>query len=196
MKALSLLTFALFLAPLLVHGQLNTREIAELRKNTKIPATDTVRNSPSTGLPKSPKLRVFLAVSTPGSDKKWMRERLVEWNRDHGNSDGTVEEVSKPTDADLIFVQYNSMRSKFVESSSARLITRSDAKPGQKSVDLDLNPYEVDSLALPIYSYLMLREDDLWTVLYSDVEASDPNKQIRNPVRRLLGAFEEKMRSR
>lgn len=189
-----LLTFIVLL-PTLAVGQLTAREIAELRAKLRVPDADKVRTYPGADLP-SGKLRVFLAVTAPGDDRKYFRKRLDEWNRDHGARHGHVEEVDSVQDADVVLTQFMSTTSKVVETSNVRLGSPGATPPSSTSIGIGPVKRGVESIDLPVYSYLVVREGPLWTIVYSKVEPIETSRQHSNPTLSLWSAFDSKMRSR
>lgn len=190
---LTLLLSLVVLLPTLAVGQLTTREIKDLRAKLKLPDSDKVRNQPTIDFPDNKKIRVFLAVTTPGSDQKYFRKKLAEWNQERAAQFGEVEEVSSVNDADVVLTQFMSTISKVVETTSV-----GSGMPGTSfpSVGLGSPRRRVEPIDLPIYSYLIVREQPLWTIVYSHVEASDTARQHSNPTLRLWSAFDTRMRSR
>ena len=181
---------ALFVSAGATFGQLTDREIGEMRKSVGVPGQDQVRTSKIARLPNQNLTKVFFSVKTEDGELKRLKKRIAEWNLD--NAPLRIEETAKLEDAEIVVVHFVSERTKIVEEASLKVGL------GQGGVLSNNAPHlgrgdGFRTLELPIYSYLIKRDDTVWTILYSGVETTDLSKQRFDPGTKLWRSFVEKI---
>ena len=195
MKKIFAVTVFLFLAVQTGFAQLNDEEITNLRKQVKISDTDTIRVNQREGFSSVDTLKVFLTIERNGSVKKYFEKWIKEWNEKDGDQYGKLEQVNDISKADIVLSQFVSNKVKRVSEAGIR--AGKYPTPGQPKVNANVGTgVGYASLKLPVYSYLIKRQNGIWTILYGGVETSIPNEQLFNPEFALWNAFDEKMKNR
>jgi hypothetical protein len=173
-------------------GQLDDDEIGNLRKHIKISDKDIVRINESAGLDSDNTLRVYLAIDRKGDERKSFEKWIKEWNKKDSGQYGKLEQTDDISQADVILVQFVTTRAKRV--GETRVGVKNIPLSGQsqpKKMKVGAGTDYV-SLQLPVYSYLLKREDNMWTVLYGSVETSINGEQMFNPETDLWKAYSKK----
>ncbi|MDQ3749475.1 MAG: hypothetical protein M3367_10775, partial [Acidobacteriota bacterium] len=111
---------------------------------------------------------------------------------------GKLEVVKDISKADVVLTQFVSTRIKRVGEASVSVgnIPSPRQSISQKTKVKVNNEVGYKSLSPPVYSYLVSREDNVWTIIYQDVESSLPDEQLFNPELRLWRHFKEEMKAR
>ena len=189
MKRIFAISFFIFSAFQIGFAQLEDNEINSLRKHVKLSDKDVVRVNERQSLNFDTTLKVYLAIDRPGDEKKYFEKRIKEWNEKDGAQYGKLEQVSDISQADIILAQFVETRTKRVGETSVSV--KNIPLPGQadaKNVRIG-NGAGYVSLKLPVYSYLLKREGNIWTVLYGGVETSIYGDQLTNPEVDLWNAY-------
>ncbi len=182
-----------------VFAQSDEKEVINLRKQIKIPDKDILRSNENAKLPAGDSLKIFLAIKRSGSEAKHFEKWVEEWNKEDGDKYGKLEIVKDILKADVVLTQFISTgRIKQVGETSVsvgNIPSPGQSIPPKTKVKVN-NEVGYKSLSLPVYSYLISREDDVWTIIYQDVESSLPDEQLFNPELRLWRTFKEEMKAR
>ena len=181
-----------------VFAQTDKKEVINLRKQIKIPDKDILRSNENAKLPAGDSLKIFLAIKRSGSEAEHFEKWVDEWNKEDGDKYGKLEIVKDISKADIILTQFVSNRIKQVGEASVSV--GNIPSPGQSisskpKIKVN-NEVGYKPLPLPVYSYLITRENDVWTIIYQGVESSLPNEQLFNPELRLWRTFKEEMKAR
>ncbi|MDQ3063182.1 MAG: hypothetical protein M3R14_10045 [Acidobacteriota bacterium] len=181
-----------------VFAQSGEKEVINLRKQIKIPDKDILRSNENAKLPAGDSLKIFQAIKRSGSEAEHFEKWVEEWNKEDGDKYGKLEAVEDISKADVILTQFVSSSIKQVGEASVKVgnIPSPEQSISQKTKIKVKNEVGYKPLPLPVYSYLITREDDVWTTIYQDVESSLPNEQLLNPELRLWRAFKEEMKAR
>jgi hypothetical protein len=195
---LVILTLVVFLSTALsVSAQLKDYEIKNLRKQINISDKDIVRPNKNAGLSAAKPLKIFLAIKRAGSVAKYFEKWIKDWNKQEGDRYGKLERVTDISNADVVLTQFVTETIKNVGETSLGI--GNIPPPGQlkSKVRVKSNTDYNKPLKLPVYSYLLKREDIFWTIIYGDVETSLPDEQLSvSPDLRLWQAFKEELKSR
>ncbi len=195
---LVILTLVVFLSTALsVSAQLKDYEIKTLRKQINISDKDIVRPNKNAGLSAAKPLKIFLAIKRAGSVAKYFEKWIKDWNEQEGDRYGKLERVTDISNADVVLTQFVTETIKNVGETSLGI--GNIPPPGQlkSKVRVKSNTDYNKPLKLPVYSYLLKREDVFWTIIYGDVETSLPDEQLSvSPDLRLWQAFKEELKSR
>lgn len=196
MRFAVLALIALFLTASSVSAQMNDEEIFLLRKHLNISAKDIVRQDKNAKLNDNNSLKVFLAIKRSGNEAKYFQKWVQDWNREEASKYGKLEIVEDITQADAVLSQFVATQSKLVKDTSLGI--GNVLPPGRiKSKVKVTSEIDYKQLKLPVYSYLIKREDNLWTIIYENVETSLPDEQLSvSPESRLWRAFKKEMKSR
>lgn len=192
MKRIFAVSFFIFSAFQIGFAQLDNNEIGDLREQIKISDKDLVRVNERGDLVSDNTLKVYLAIDRKGSEKKSFEKWIKEWNEKDGDQYGRLEQVSDISQADIVLAQFVRTRAKRLGEASVSI--KNIPLPGQtnqKNVRVG-NGAGYVSLKLPVYSYLLKREDNIWTVLYGGVETSVNGEQLTNPEIDLWNALSKK----
>ena len=181
-----------------VFAQTDKKEVINLRKQIKIPDKDILRSNENAKLPAGDSLKIFLAIKRSGSEAEHFEKWVDEWNKEDGDKYGKLEVVKDISKANVVLTQFVSTRLKQVGEASVRVgnIPSPEQNISQKTKIKVNNEVGYKPLPLPVYSYLITREDDVWTIIYQDVESSLPGEQLFNPERRLWRMFKKEMKAR
>jgi len=181
-----------------VFAQTDEKEVINLRKQIKIPDKDILRSNENAKFPAGNSLKIFLAIKRRGSEAEHFEKWVEEWNREDGDKYGKLEVVKDVSKADIVLTQFVSTRIKQIGEASVSVgnIPSPEQSISSKTKIKVNNEIGYKPLPLPVYSYLITREDDVWTIIYQDVESSLPNEQLFNPELRLWRAFKEEMKAR
>ena len=181
-----------------VFAQTDEKEVINLRKQIKIPDKDILRSNENAKLSAGNSLKIFLSIKRRGNEAEHFEKWVGEWNKEGGDKYGKLEIVKDISKADVILTQFVSSGIKQVGEASVRI--GNSPSPGQsisqKTKIKVKNEVGYKPLPLPVYSYLITREDDVWTIIYQDVESSLPGEQLFNPELRLWRRFKEEMKAR
>lgn len=196
MKKIFVISVFLFSLTQITFAQLNDRELTDLRKQIKISDKEPVRINENGQLPSANSLKVFLAIKRNGDEKKYFEKWIKEWNEKDGDKYGRLEQVDNLLQSDIVLTQFVVTRGKPVGETNVR-IGNAPTLPGQIKPKVSVgNGIGYTSLKLPVYSYLIKRDNGIWTIVYGSVETSIPDEQLFNPEFRLWNAFGEKMKNR
>lgn len=179
-----------------VFAQMDDEEVFNLRKHLKISAKDVVRQNKNAKLTDSNSLKVFLAIKRNGNEAKYFEKWVEDWNEEEAPSFGKLEIVKDAAQADVVLSQFVSTQSKLVKDMSIGI---GNVPPrGQlKSKVRVTKEVDFQQLKLPVYSYLIKRENNVWTIIYKDVETSIPGEQLSvSPEARLWRSFKEGLKAR
>ena len=195
---LVILTLVVFLSTALsVSAQLKDYEIKTLRKQINISDKDIVRPNKNAGLSAAKPLKIFLAIKRAGSVAKYFEKWIKDWNEQEGDRYGKLERVTDISNADVVLTQFVTETIKNVGETSLGI--GNIPPPGQlkSKVRVKSNTDYNKPLKLPVYSYLLKREDIFWTIIYGNVETSLPDEQISvSPELSLWQAFKDELKSR
>ena len=176
-------------------GQLTDQEIGHLRKQVKISNGQVIRIDQGASFPSGDTLKIFLLVKRSGSEAKSFVKWIEAWNREEGKRYGRLEMVDDPQQADVVLTQFVSASLK--PSDTGSVSVGNIPREGQlKSKVTIATRHESDALVLPVYSYLLKRERDVWTIVFSEVETALPDRQMINPELNLWTALKEMMKDR
>jgi len=193
-----ILTLVVFLSTALsVSAQLKDYEIKTLRKQMNISDKDVVRPNKNAGLSAAKPLKIFLVIKRAGSVAKYFEKWIKDWNEQEGDRYGKLERVTDISNADVVLTQFVTETIKNVGETSLGI--GNIPPPGQlkSKVRVKSNTEYNKPLKLPVYSYLIKREDIFWTIIYGDVETSLPDEQLSvSPDLRLWQAFKDELKSR
>ena len=195
MKLVVFVAVVLFASAFNVSAQFTKDEIANLKKQTNISSKETVRYSKDARLTSDDSLKIFLAVKRRGSEAEWFEKSIAEWNQKEGDQYGKLEIVDDIREADAILVQFVATNVKRVEEKSIGIgnVPRGQTQPKIRVK----SETQYKTLKLPVYSYLMKRDADSWTIIYGNAETSLPDEQFSiSPDLRLWQVFKEEMKSR
>jgi len=186
----------LFLTASTVSAQMNDEEIYNLRKQINIPAKDIIRQDKNAKLNDNNSLKVFLAIKRNGSEAKYFQKWVQDWNREEASKYGKLEIVEEIAQADAVLTQFVSTQTKLVKDTAIGI--GNIPPPGRlKSKVKVTSEIDYKHLKLPVYSYLIKREDNIWTIIYENVETSLPDEQLSvSPESRLWRVFKKEMKSR
>ncbi|MEZ5428714.1 MAG: hypothetical protein R2747_20885 [Pyrinomonadaceae bacterium] len=177
-----------------VAAQANREELDDLRREAGLPDDALIRVNEGQAFPAG-KLKVYLAVKQSRDAAEDFEGWVEKWNRKDGGKYGMLEIANDPTAADIIVAQYKTGGAEYVAESKVdfgKLSTEKDSSPGFK-VDSDSRYKRLD---LPIYSYLMVRSNGFWVVVFRLVETSLPGKQLINPDARIRGDLKKRLKDR
>lgn len=192
MKRIFAVLVFVFLAVQIGFGQLNNDEISDLRKQINLSDKDSVRINERGGLSSDAALKVYLAIDRRGDEKKYFEKWLKEWNEKDGAQYGRLEQVDDISQADVVLVQFVKTGIKNVGEVAVSVNTiplPNQTNQGKVRVG---NEAGYVSLKLPVYSYLLKRDDNIWTILYGRVETSITGEQLFNPEKDLWNAYKKK----
>lgn len=192
MKRIFAVSMFVFLAVQIGFGQLNDEEIRDLRRQIKLSDRDSVRINERGGLSDDSALKVYLAIDRRGDEKKYFEKWVREWNEKNGDRYGRLEQVNDISQADIVLAQF--IKTGIKNVGEVGVSVRSIDLPGQanQSKVRVKNDLGYASLKLPVYSYLLKRENDIWTILYASVETSITGEQLFNPEKDLWNAYSKK----
>ena len=195
---LVILTLVVFLSTALsVSAQLKDYEIKTLRKQINISDKDIVRPNKNAGLSAAKPLKIFLAIKRAGSVAKYFEKWIKDWNEQEGDRYGKLERVTDISNADVVLTQFVTETIKNVGETSLGIGNIPPSGQLKSKVKVKSNTDYNKPLKLPVYSYLLKREDIFWTIIYGDVETSLPDEQLSvSPDLRLWQAFKEELKSR
>jgi len=195
---LVILTLVVFLSTALsVSAQLKDYEIKTLRKQINISDKDIVRPNKNAGLSAAKPLKIFLAIKRAGSVAKYFEKWIKDWNEQEGDRYGKLERVTDISNADVVLTQFVTETIKNVGETSLGIGNIPPLGQLKSKVRVKSNTDYNKPLKLPVYSYLLKREDIFWTIIYGDVETSLPDEQLSvSPDLRLWQAFKEELKSR
>jgi hypothetical protein len=179
-----------------VFAQMNDQEISNLRKHLNISVKDVVRQDKNAKLTDSNSLKVFLAIKRSGNEAKYFEKWVEDWNKKEASDYGKLEIVKDALQADVVLSQFISIQSKLVKDTSIGI--GNVPPPGRLKSKVKVKS-EVDfqQLKLPVYSYLIKHENDVWTIIYEDVETSVPGEQLSTgPESRLWRSFKTELKAR
>lgn len=182
-------------------AQLGDRELSELRKIASIPKDEIVRTKSGGSIADSKPLKVYLAVKLPGSDKKNLEKLVAKWNRDEGATYGLLEIVDDVSKAEVVLAEFRYSRSKPVETYSVKVGEKDLVGRTTTTADLGSDVAvsagrDYDVFTQPVMTYIVSRENDLWTVVYAQVESFETEKQQFDPTLRLWQKFTQRVRER
>jgi len=197
MRFAVLIIAVLMTATFTASAQLNNEEIANLKKQVNISAKDAVRYDKNAKLTSGDSLKIFLAIKRPGSEAESFEKWIADWNAKDGDKYGKLEIVKDIAQADAVLTQ-------FVVATNAKRVEDRAVSVGNiprlgqtKSKVRVKTETDYKSLKLPVYSYLIKREADVWTIIYGNAETSLPDEQFSvSPDLRLWQTFKEEMKSR
>ena len=184
-----------------ISAQTNT-DFETLRRQVNIPDNDIIRENKGAKLPEGDSLKIYLAIKREGSEAEYFEKWVKEWNKKEGGKRGKLEITQDISAADVVLTQFVTASGEYVKDVSVGVKTvpaYGDLNQNGQSQDNKLKVYgktDYKSLNLPVYSYLIKRENNLWTIIYRDVETSIPSDQFSNPELRLWGAFKQEMKAR
>lgn len=196
MKFTILMIVVLSASALTVSAQLNDAEIANLKEQINISAKDAVRYNTDEKLASGDSLKVFLAIKRSGSEAESFEKWITKWNEKDGDKYGKLKIVNNISQADVVLTQFVTTNIKRVEDKS---VSVGNIPPiGQlKSKVRVKTKTDYKTLKLPVYSYLIKREADVWTIIYGNAETSLPDEQFSvSPDLRLWQTFKEELKSR
>ena len=195
MKKIFIVSIFLFSLAQITFAQLNEREINDLRRQIKISDKDPVRVNEGAGLTSANSVKIFLFVKRNGDEKKYFEKWIKEWNEKDGDKHGKLEQVNNILQADIVLTQFITTRGKLVEETGLRIgnIPRDGQLKQKPTVGASVG---YTSLKLPVYSYLIKRDNGIWTIIYGSVETAIADEQLFNPEFRLWRTFSEKMKNR
>lgn len=179
-----------------VFAYFEDKEITLLRQQINIPDTEAIRKNKKEKFPAGQTLKVFLAIKHNKESERDFEEWIEKWNKNNGVKYGKLEAVDSIETADIAIVQFVTKRSEYVEETGISIGTT--PKPGETKPKLRV---ETDRgykrLDLPVHSFLLVKSNDLWTIVYNDVETVISDEQLlANPDSRLWSAVEKKMKER
>ncbi|HMQ05390.1 MAG TPA: hypothetical protein PKD26_15850 [Pyrinomonadaceae bacterium] len=198
MRKTLLIVGAIFLGFSTIAAQVSQPELSELQKVAGIPSDEILRTVGSSPIPGSKPLKIYLAIKMPGNAKKDLAKLAEKWNRGEAAKFGPIEVVNDVNNADVILAEFRYSGAKPVETHSVRASVGQPASTTfgsgrNSSVD---TKRDYDVFHQPVISYLVSRENGVWTVLYAQIEAYEPERQLSDPTLRLWGEFLERLRSR
>ena len=181
-----------------VFAQTDEKEVINLRKQIKIPDKDILRSNENAKLSAGNSLKIFLSIKRRGNEAEHFEKWVGEWNKEGGDKYGKLEIVKDISKADVILTQFVSSGIKQVGEASVRVgnIPSPGQSISQKTKVKVNNEVGYKPFPLPVYSYLITHVDDVWTIIYQDVESSLPGEQLFNPELRLWRTFKEEMKAR
>jgi hypothetical protein len=192
----AVLIIVVLLAAFTVSAQVNDAEIAKLKKQINIPAKDAIRYNTNAKLASGDSLKIFLAIKRPGSEAESFEKWIAEWNEKDGDKYGKLEIVKDISQANVILTQFVTTNVKRVEDKSVSVGNIPAVGQLKPKVRVK-SETDYKTLKLPVYSYLIKREADVWTIIYGNVETSLPDEQFSvSPDLRLWQTFKEEMKSR
>ena len=191
----SLIIFISLLGFIPALGQTDDRDILELKRQLKLPADEVIRVSRDTRFPKVDSIRTYVAVLQSESDKDDLISWINKWNRKNGPKYGGIEPVDGIDDATVIIVQFRNRRIRYEPEQVLTIgnIDKEDRPLGRVRVETDIRNRR---LKLPLSSYLLVRENGFWTIVYADVETSLTGEQRTNPYSRLRSNLRKKLKER
>ena len=179
-----------------IFAALDEKEIAVLRKQLNIPAKEIVRENKDVNFSDKSSLKIFLSIKRNGSEAKYFDKWVKEWNKNDAQKHGALETVDEISQADVVITQFVTTQPEYVREAGVS-VGNIPEKPGQPNSKVRVKTEnDYNRLKLPVFSYLLVREDDLWTIVYRNVETSLPGEQLYNPDLRLWEKFKEKMKER
>ncbi|HSK74739.1 MAG TPA: hypothetical protein VK892_23775 [Pyrinomonadaceae bacterium] len=195
MKKIALASIVIFSSIVGVFANLEDKEILLLRKQINISDRELIRRNKDEKFPAGHSLKVFLAVKHNKGSKNDFEEWVAKWNTKDSGKYGKLEIVNTIEDADIVIAQFVTESSKYVGEESVTVGTV--PRPGEIKPKLRVESERgYKPLHLPVRSYLLVRSDNMLTIVYSDVETSIIGEQQYNPDLRLWSSLEKKMRER
>jgi len=195
MKRLFLFLAISFLTVSGAFAQSNAKEIANLRRHLNISDAEPIRVNTDTRLPAGSSLKIFLTVKRQGNEAKYFEKWVQDWNKKDAAKFGKLEIVSDISQADFVLAHFVSGTSKLVPEASLKI--GNTPPEGQIKPEFRVEgKNEVRSLLLPAYSYLLVREDTFWTIVYQDVDSIVEEEQISNPEYKLWRTVKNRMKDR
>ena len=187
----------LAIAFLIVGGafaQSNAKEISNLREHLKISDTEPIRLNTDIKLPAGNSLKIFLMVERQGAEAKRFEKWVQDWNKKDAAKFGKLEIASDISQADIVLAHFVSADSKLTQEQSLKV---GNTPPGQIKPEFQVEGRnDVRLLSLPVYSYLLVREDTFWTIVYQEVDSIIEEEQLSNPENRLWRAVKNRMKNR
>jgi len=178
-----------------ISAQMSGDEIFLLKKHLNVSARDIFRQDKNAKLTDNDSLKVYLAIKRNGNEAKYFERWVQDWNKEDASKHGKIEIVEDAAQADAILAQFVVTQSKLVKDTAIGI---GNVPPGRlKSKVKVTSEIDYKQLKLPVYSYLIKREDNIWTIIYEDVETSLPGEQLSvSPESRLWRVFKKEMKSR
>lgn len=191
----------LFFTNFVVFAQSDNREIDNLRQQINVSDKEIIVINKDAKLPAGNPLKVFLAVKRDADEAQYFEKWIEEWNRKDGSQYGKLELVKDISKADVVLTQFIMNRGKYVEEASINVGNIPPPgqiiSPGKVKTKVTVNGEKsYKSLTRPVYSYLIKRENSIWTIIYQDVETSLTGEQLFNPELALWQAFKNEIKLR
>lgn len=195
MKKIALALIVIFSSIVGIFAFWEDKEISLLRKEINISDKELIRRNKDEKFPAGQSLKVFLAVKHNKESRRDFEEWIENWNDKSSAKFGRLESVDSIENANIVIAQFVTNSSKYIEEASVSIGTfpRPDETKPKLRVESERS---YKPLHLPVRSYLLIRSDDMWTIVYSDVETSIYGDQLNNPDLRLWSAVEKRMKER
>ncbi len=195
MKKLFLLLVILIVSAANFLAQSKNKELEALREETNLPDKEIIRVNKKIKFPNKKPLKIYLAINQSEKDAKKFEKWIGKWNKKNATKYGQVELVSDNSKADVIVAQYRVPRSKYVKESKVTVGNVSETGKILPKAEVD-SEYSYRRLDLPIYSYLLVRSNGFWTIVFQNVEPVFVEEQYVNPYARLRGALKKRLKKR
>lgn len=178
-----------------VFANTKDKEIALLRQQVNIADNVVIRSNKKEKLPAGQSLKVFLAIKHNKETARDFEDWIAQWNTDNAIKYIKLELVDTIESADIVLAQFVTTKGNYIEESV--LTVGTVPKPGERKPKLRVEAGQgATRLPLPVRSFLLFRSNDIWTVVYYDVETNVSEKQRTFPDLRLWSALEKRMKDR
>ena len=196
MRKLFFITFFLLISGALnLFAQTSSNDLRKLKQEINLPENEAILVNENLELPAAQDLKVLLAINQSRTDAENFGKWITKWNKKNGSKYRELELVNETSAADLIVVQFRNTHPKYAAQSKIDIlnIPLSGNQNGNLKVNSE-NGYE--RLDLPIFSYLLLRSNGIWTVIYQHIETSIPGRQLSMPDAKIRTALSSRLKNK
>ena len=178
-------------------AQNTTEELARLREHLSLPDSTSLKLANSSALPTDRPLKVYIATGLDMGVRNNFSKWLDEWNKKDARKYGTVEIVTKLSQADVILARYT-VREKVTDRTEtySTPVPATVYDPATNSTVTRPVPrtYSLSYSRVPVYAYVIGRKQDGYEILwrYADQssvqETKESGKQLRDDFFKMLKA--------
>ena len=179
----------------LASAQVREKEAELLRDELNIAANQTILIDRGKSFPARKPLRVFAAIKQSAKEAKKFGKWLKKWNKKNGNKYGKIEIVDKLENADVVVAQFRTVAPVYVKEVVTKVGNISSTGEIRDNVRVGVG-YGYRRMDLPTHSYLLVKSNRAWVIVFRNVEPIFVEEQMVNPRARLRGAMSKKLKNR
>ena len=179
----------------LASAQVSEKEAGLLREELKLADDEPILIDRGRNFPAQKPLRVFTAIKQSAKEAERFGKWLRKWDKKNSKKYGKIQIVDEIEKADVVVAQFRTVAPVYVKEVVTKVGNISSTGEIRDKVRIGTE-YGYRRMDLPTHSYLLVKSNRAWVIVFRNIEPIFVEEQLVNPRARLRGAMSKRLKNR